>query len=296
MTTTAFTDEQIAKLEELGGNRWTKNGMDRMYFNVQDLGMVIDRYKSGNVHRAELDGEKISNAEANRLMACKFYIDLVSGEACTECNARVDEENLAFLADSLDSILATVEAMAKTEEADELAQALEQDHYYTVHSFVFGYKTAAIERVFDPSIWESDALAWPILAQVDAVLGEMADHQVIDMVGSIAIRLGTVRPWGEDLAEAAAPGVSGTVVEPADLIDDGITMDDFIQDNANVLSRVHIIDPEPGFEEDYVEVACSAIFERDENGFVVGTIYDGMADATMNDFQYIETCSARDCD
>lgn len=63
-----------------------------------------------------------------------------------------------------------------------------------------------------------------------------------------------------------------------------------------MLSRVHIIDPEPGFEEDYVEVACSVIFERDENGFVVGTIYDGMADATMNDFQYIETCSARDCD
>jgi hypothetical protein len=69
-----FTAEQI---EAIGGNRWTKAGKDRVYLNdnvwAPIIGLDIQRYKSGNIQYAELNGTKLSNARAARLLACKVY-------------------------------------------------------------------------------------------------------------------------------------------------------------------------------------------------------------------------------
>lgn len=61
--------------------RWTKQGFngkvfDRIYFNATDLGMEIEYYRTGNISRAEIDGERISNCEARRILASKAYFDL----------------------------------------------------------------------------------------------------------------------------------------------------------------------------------------------------------------------------
>lgn len=70
----------IEDLEKKGFNRWTKGEMDRLYFNLEKAGALeLDYYKSGNLRSAYLDGERISNAEACRLLAVKCFIDLKNG-------------------------------------------------------------------------------------------------------------------------------------------------------------------------------------------------------------------------
>jgi hypothetical protein len=71
-------------LTAIGGRRWQKNGMDRIYLNDahQYLGLEVNRYKSGNISSAWLDDEKISNSEAGRIAAAmdKVFYDLTTGE------------------------------------------------------------------------------------------------------------------------------------------------------------------------------------------------------------------------
>lgn len=61
--------ELIEALVKVGGSRWQKNGMDRIYFNDVDelYGLDIEYYKTGNICSARLNGESISNAEAHRV-------------------------------------------------------------------------------------------------------------------------------------------------------------------------------------------------------------------------------------
>ena len=67
----------IEELENKGFNHWTKGAMDRLYFNVEKSEYLdVDYYKSGNVSSAYLEGERISNAEAYRIMSVKCFIDL----------------------------------------------------------------------------------------------------------------------------------------------------------------------------------------------------------------------------
>lgn len=73
-------NKEIKALEKKGFNRWTKGDMDRLYFDIKKSGYLdVDYYKSGNVSSAYLNGERISNAEAYRLMSVKCFIDLKNG-------------------------------------------------------------------------------------------------------------------------------------------------------------------------------------------------------------------------
>lgn len=44
-----MTTKMIEKLEAIGAKRWTKNGMDRMYINLDALQVVMDKYNNGVV-------------------------------------------------------------------------------------------------------------------------------------------------------------------------------------------------------------------------------------------------------
>lgn len=72
-------EEKIDELTKKFG-RWTKdyNGKkyDRIYFGAKDLGLELEYYKSGNISRATIGGEEISNCEARRVIAAKAYLDL----------------------------------------------------------------------------------------------------------------------------------------------------------------------------------------------------------------------------
>lgn len=69
--------ERIEELESKGFKRWQKNGMDRMYINASELGLVCAYYRSGNISDATFRGNSISNSEAGRMKGSKTYIDLV---------------------------------------------------------------------------------------------------------------------------------------------------------------------------------------------------------------------------
>ena len=69
------------------GKRWTKGNHDRVYLNVDALANAIrletDRYNSGNISSATLDGERISNTHAREILeslsGARAYCDARTG-------------------------------------------------------------------------------------------------------------------------------------------------------------------------------------------------------------------------
>ena len=62
------------------GKVWVGGKHKRLYLNAKDLGLKCDYYHSGNISRAWVNGEDISNCEARRILGAGAYIDMVSGE------------------------------------------------------------------------------------------------------------------------------------------------------------------------------------------------------------------------
>ena len=73
----AYTQGQIEKIKGLG-SEWQKGNQHRVYFNNLGYyyGIRTERYNSGNVSSAELDGERISNSQAKRLLSTLAYSKL----------------------------------------------------------------------------------------------------------------------------------------------------------------------------------------------------------------------------
>lgn len=79
MDETVITDEQA---EQLGGKLWEKGGMRRFYLNWPELiGLDVSYYNTGNISRARLNGERITNSEAYRMGAAKGRNDEGRGTA-----------------------------------------------------------------------------------------------------------------------------------------------------------------------------------------------------------------------
>lgn len=72
-------------LTEIGCTVWEKYGRKRIYINSDDqiekvFGLSVGRYNSGMISSAFLNGEKISNSQARRLLTVKPYFDCLSGK------------------------------------------------------------------------------------------------------------------------------------------------------------------------------------------------------------------------
>lgn len=70
----------IEKIKELG-NEWVKGNHHRIYINepYKFYGLELDKYKGGGIKHATLDGEKISNNQAYKLVQKldgKFWFDV----------------------------------------------------------------------------------------------------------------------------------------------------------------------------------------------------------------------------
>ena len=73
---------------QFGGNLWENYGKCRVYFNGADIaarqGLDWGTYNTGNISSATLDGEKISNSEAKRILAGfglhKIWFDFADGQ------------------------------------------------------------------------------------------------------------------------------------------------------------------------------------------------------------------------
>ena len=73
------------KLVEIGCAVWEKYGRKRIYINSDEeiekvFGLSVGRYNSGWISSAYLNGEKISNSQARRLLAIKPYYDCIAGK------------------------------------------------------------------------------------------------------------------------------------------------------------------------------------------------------------------------
>ncbi len=90
---------EIQKLIEIGGVEWSKNGKHRIYFNnlAELFGLKIERYNTGQICSATLDGDKISNKVAHNylieLMDVKIWFDVKTQEFC-ELNGDGYEEDI----------------------------------------------------------------------------------------------------------------------------------------------------------------------------------------------------------
>lgn len=68
----------------IGGNRWQKNGKDRVYINnwAEFAGIETTRYNTGNIASAYYQGERISNSQAGKLLSSidKVWYDAADGK------------------------------------------------------------------------------------------------------------------------------------------------------------------------------------------------------------------------
>lgn len=76
----------IKSLESVGGKEWVVGDKHRLYFNDLDelFGLECWYHNSGNVRRAELNGEHISNCRATEIEIClsegKLWYDVLTGK------------------------------------------------------------------------------------------------------------------------------------------------------------------------------------------------------------------------
>ena len=78
-STTEDLTPQMAKAIEMGGNLWTSpNGeITRVYLDewVTLVGLTYERYGTGNIRKAYVNGEKISNTGCRALLATRVWVD-----------------------------------------------------------------------------------------------------------------------------------------------------------------------------------------------------------------------------
>lgn len=76
----------VEQLVAAGGSEWRKSGKHRVYFN--DLaglyGLETNRYKTGNISSARLNGKEISNSRARQLdstlQMATVWFDMLEGK------------------------------------------------------------------------------------------------------------------------------------------------------------------------------------------------------------------------
>ena len=74
----------IETMLAIGGNRWQRNGMDRIYINdwATFAGIETSRYNTGNISSASYQGYGISNSQAYKLLGSidKVWFDAADGK------------------------------------------------------------------------------------------------------------------------------------------------------------------------------------------------------------------------
>lgn len=134
-----MTEKMIKALESKGFHRWTKGDYDRLYANAEDFGLYTESYNSGNIRYAELNGVKISNAAAGRILSAKIYIDIKTDKLITSrITADADE-----IVEAVKAAIAEAKAEVESEEAEKAsAPQLSED---AVREALIKYQSAESE-------------------------------------------------------------------------------------------------------------------------------------------------------
>lgn len=135
-----MNEKMIKALESKGFHRWTKGDYDRLYANAEDFGLYTESYNSGNIKYAELNGTKISNAAAGRILSAKIYIDVKTGELIT---SRITDD-ADEIVEAVKAAIAEAKAEVESEEAEKAsAPQLSED---AVREALIKYQSAESEE------------------------------------------------------------------------------------------------------------------------------------------------------
>lgn len=117
----------IETLEGMGANRWTKYDRDRLYLQKilpEMIGLEIDRYNSGNISSAKINGEKISNSSAGRYLAGmeKTYYDIKNKKLFVDTHR---DEVVEDITKAMNKLREDIKAGTDTTENKEVTRAKE---------------------------------------------------------------------------------------------------------------------------------------------------------------------------
>ena len=77
--------ELIERLVAAGGKEWIGGTNHRVYFKPERiLGLEIEKYKTGSLRNVTLNGERISNSKAGKIINSKLYVNVATGEVVTD--------------------------------------------------------------------------------------------------------------------------------------------------------------------------------------------------------------------
>lgn len=100
----------VETMTAIGGNRWQRNGMDRVYINnwARFAGIKTSYYNSGNISSASYQGERISNSQAYKLLGSidKVWFDAADGKL--HCQYGYDESRVASRQEAWDAVVAGI--------------------------------------------------------------------------------------------------------------------------------------------------------------------------------------------
>ena len=137
-----MTENMIKALESKGFHRWTKGDYDRLYANAEDFGLYTESYNSGNIRYAELNGVKISNAAAGRILSAKIYIDVNTGElVVSRATGDADE-----IVEAVKAAIAEAKAEVESEEAEAVKADAPQLSEDAVREALIKYQSAESEE------------------------------------------------------------------------------------------------------------------------------------------------------
>ena len=137
-----MTENMIKALESKGFHRWTKGDYDRLYANAEDFGLYTESYNSGNIRYAELNGVKISNAAAGRILSAKIYIDIKTDKLITSrISADADE-----IVEAVKAAIAEAKAEVESEEAEAVKADAPQLSEDAVREALIKYQSAEFEE------------------------------------------------------------------------------------------------------------------------------------------------------
>ena len=137
-----MTENMIKALESKGFHRWTKGDYDRLYANAEDFGLYTESYNSGNIRYAELNGVKISNAAAGRILSAKIYIDVKTDKLITSrITADADE-----IVEAVKAAIAEAKAEVESEEAEAVKADAPQLSEDAVREALIKYQSAESEE------------------------------------------------------------------------------------------------------------------------------------------------------
>lgn len=104
-------DTKVKQLVKIGGSEWQKDDRHRVYFNnLPELyGLVTERYNTGNISAAWLEGREISNSAAKRIenrLSGRVFYDVADGQFHGQ---NIEQEDFNVIFREIETRLAALE-------------------------------------------------------------------------------------------------------------------------------------------------------------------------------------------